>query len=160
MLPQVPVIVHAYPLMQLPELTPSTIESHTAGGSLERGREYADNGRVVDVRQAGEGLLEARVKGHQVHPYTVEIRFDADEITDVSCTCPYHAGTWCKHVVATLLTVRDRAVPKASRASVRKLLEDLDREALVELIVRLAEYEPQLVDRIQEERARIAGDAA
>ena len=141
--------------MQIPNLEKATIQENTAGGSYERGEKYAEEDRVRSIRQIGEHEVEARVKGQQYLPYTVHIEFDEEGITEVECTCPYHAGTWCKHVAATLIVAVDGSVPKATRPSVADLVGDLDREELVELITRLAEYDPDLVDQIKAERTRL-----
>lgn len=145
--------------MPVPSLTRDDIEAHTAGGSFERGRQYLQDGAVQSVQQTDDHTLQAKVQGSDVHPYLVTIQFDADRITDVQCTCPYYEGSWCKHVVATLLKMlNDDEVPKSEPAAVADLVEDLDRAGLISLIERLAEYDPGLVDQIERERARLEGD--
>jgi len=145
--------------MALPSLTKDRIEAHTASGSFERGQQYFANGSVQSLKQTDDHTLKAKVQGTDVHPYLVTIQFDADDIRSVECTCPYHGGTWCKHIVATLLKVLDTdSMPKAESAAVDELVADLDREGLVSLIERLAEHDPRLLDQIARERARLTGN--
>lgn len=146
--------------MAFPSLTEDDIQEHTAGGSFERGRQYLEDEAVQSLKQTDEHTLKAKVQGTDVHPYLVTVEFGADRITDVECTCPYHSGTWCKHIVATLLKVlREDDVPKTKPAAVPDLVDEMDREDLVVLIERLVEHDPRLVDQIKRERARLRGDA-
>ncbi len=146
--------------MAFPTLTKDDIQEHTAGGSFERGQQYLADGAVKALKQSDEHTLKAQVQGSDVHPYLVTIQFDADDVTDVACTCPYHGGTWCKHIVATLLKVLDAGdVPKSEPAAVADLVEHLDRNDLISLVERLVEHDPGLLDQIKRESARLS-DAA
>lgn len=137
-------------------LTKDELQEHTAGGSFERGRQYLQDGAVQSVQQTDDHTLKAKVQGSDVHPYLVTIQFDADRITEVQCTCPYYEGSWCKHVVATLLKVLNKdAVPKSEPAAVADLVENLDREDLISLVERLVEHEPRLLDQIERECTRL-----
>jgi len=147
--------------MAFPSLTKDDIRGHTAGGSFERGLQYLESGSVQSLKQTDDHTLKAKVQGTDVHPYLVTIQFNADDVTGVQCTCPYHGGTWCKHIVAVLLKMQDTdEVPKTESAAVDDLVADLDRDDLVALIERLAEHDPRLLDQIERERARLTGDAA
>ncbi len=146
--------------MAFPPLTKDDIRTHTAGGSFERGQQYLSNDAVRSLKQTDGHTLKAKVQGSDVHPYLVTIQFDADDITDVECTCPYHGGTWCKHIVATLLKVLEAgSVPKTDSAAVAELVGDLDRDGLISLVERLVEHDPRLLDQIKRESARLS-DAA
>lgn len=136
--------------MNIPGLDRSVIKENTAGGSYERGEVYVRNGAVNVVKHV-EGEIEARVEGSQYLPYTVHIEYDDGGVGAVNCTCPYHEGTWCKHIAATLMTVLERGADPESADSVRALLLNLDREALVTLVERLVEHDPALADRIEDE---------
>jgi len=145
--------------MAFPSLTTDDIKAHTAGGSFERGKQYLADGSVQSLKQTDDHTLKAKVQGSDVHPYLVTIQFDADDVTGVQCTCPYHGGTWCKHIVAVLLKVLNSdEMPKAESAAVDDFVADLDRDDLVSLIERLVEHDPRLLDQIERERARLTGD--
>lgn len=144
--------------MSVPPLTKDELREHTAGGSFERGRQYLQDGAVQALEQTDDHTLKAKVQGSDVHPYLVTIQFDADDVTGVQCTCPYHGGTWCKHIVAVLLKVLNSdEMPKAESAAVDDFVADLDRDDLVSLIERLVEHDPRLLDQIERERARLTG---
>ena len=141
--------------MQIPELTTELIREHTEEGSFERGRAYLERGAIQSVKQVAPAEIEAHVKGSQYVPYRVNIAFDDGGITEVSCTCPYHGGSWCKHVAAVLLEVKEKTVPRAAAASVAALVEDLDRDALISVLEQLAESDPTLIEQIERERSRL-----
>lgn len=146
--------------MSFPSLTKDEIQEHTAGGSFERGQQYLSDGSVQSLQQTDDHTLRAKVQGTDVHPYLVTIQFEANEINDVECTCPYYGGSWCKHIVATLLQVLNTdEVPKSEPAAVGELVTGLDRADLVALVERLVEHDPRLVDQIERERARLIGEA-
>lgn len=137
------------------------IRAHTAGGSYDRGREYLEDGAVQSLTLDDEHTLQAKVQGSAVHPYVVQVQFDDEDITTVECTCPYHGGTWCKHIVAVLLKALETdAVPKSEPATVAEMVESLDREDLVELLKHLAERKPELVDLIEEERGHLSAESS
>ncbi len=139
--------------MQIPELDEATIREQTRSGSFERGKQYFQQGAVADV-QHKERAVRARVKGSQPMPYVVEIHYDNTGVTEASCTCPFHKGAWCKHIVATLLAILN-ATGEDSSPAVTALLDDLDREALLTLVERLLADHPELVDRVRSESQRL-----
>ncbi len=98
-----------------------------ASGDFQRGRLYADEERIQNLRfEAGELLAECRGSGWQ--RYRQRIRLIAREgrwDVDGRCSCP--VGYNCKHVVAALLTLErlqgeGQAVP-GSDAPAPELIE-------------------------------------
>ncbi len=86
-------------------------------GSLERGIEYFEAERVIELRRDKGGLF-AKVMGR--FPYTVKLWTD-EEGLDGTCTCPMgESGVFCKHCVATGLTYL------AQKKGTVKELEDMD----------------------------------
>ena len=143
--------------MAFPSLTKDDIRAHTAGGSFERGQQYLADGAVQSLDQTGPHTLKARVHGSNIHPYVVRIEFDADDVTAVECTCPYHGGSWCKHIVAVLLNVLERDSRSTSEpAAVADVVSDLDRAQLVALLERLAEQHPSLLEPLKTERDHLS----
>lgn len=141
--------------MPIPTLSRAEIQEHTSGGSFERGEQYLADGAVRSVKQTDDHTVKAQVQGSDVHPYLVTIEFDADDVHSVECSCPYFEGTWCKHIVAVMLhLLEDNEVPRTEPAEVVDLIADLDRPALVELVERLVEHDPSLIEQIERERAR------
>ncbi len=75
---------------------------------LTRGRHYFNQGAVLGLEEIDDGCWQAEVEGND--DYNVEIQLGSDNaITDYSCDCPYD-GRCCKHVVATLLAIRQQQV--------------------------------------------------
>jgi uncharacterized Zn finger protein len=114
--------------------------------TFERGVGYHRSGAVEIVDLEGERVL-ARVAGSEV--YRVELhgrgrRFDG------SCTCPAFAEMgFCKHLVATALTVNDGAGSTGRLERVREHLYRQGLEALVALVMRLAEDDPPLLQQLE-----------
>ena len=68
---------------------------------LERGRNYADSGKVSEI-QYHPGRICAKVAGQEIYEAAVCYK-DADVLLELNCTCPYAAdGKHCKHSAALL----------------------------------------------------------
>jgi uncharacterized Zn finger protein len=148
--------------MTIPNLTRTKIEENTSSGSFERGQEYLADGAVRSIQRTDEHTLKAQVQGGDVHPYLVTITFDADDIQSVQCTCPYHGGSWCKHIVAVLLkTLKQQEIPVAKPARLNDLVGDLSRTEIIALLKRLVQRDPKILDEIRNEHPEIVdgGDA-
>jgi uncharacterized Zn finger protein len=144
--------------MTIPNLTRDKIEAHTSGGSYKRGQEYFSNGAVRSLKRTGDNTLKAQVQGSDVHPYLVTIKFDENDIRKVQCTCPYHEGSWCKHIVAVLLkTLTADEVPLDETAEVSDLVHDLNRRDLITLLEQLVAQDPELLSDIRHETAQLRG---
>jgi uncharacterized Zn finger protein len=141
--------------MPFTPLSKSQIQEHTAGGSFERGRRYFADGAVEHL-EVQDGKLEAHVRGSDPMPYAVAIEHGGDDsdseerIEHASCTCPYHEGSWCKHIVAALLAYRE-AGEDNERERLQSLLAGADREALVALVGRLVERDARVEQWVEEE---------
>lgn len=118
---------------------------------LMRGQEYYELGAVSDLEETSSGEWTATVDG--TRSYTVEISLEGDKIDSWYCDCPYDGGI-CKHVVATLFTIRDNS-EKVSRSVFSKMSvleddgdEEMDEEESVDLewIEDTAKYSPADVD--------------
>ena len=84
---------------------------------LMRGEEYYESGAVSDLKETLPGEWTATVDG--TSSYTVEISLEGDKVDSWYCDCPYDGGI-CKHVVATLLAIRDNS-EKVSRSAFAKM---------------------------------------
>ena len=136
-----------------PNLTEAAIRERTAGGSFERGERYFENDAVQHVTvHPDDGELEAQVQGSEALPYTVTVAYTDDGgVEEAECTCPYHAGSWCKHIVAALLAhLRDARQQETNRLA--SLLDGMDRDQLASLVKRLAARDPRVVEWLEEER--------
>ena len=103
-----------------------------------RGLDYYRSGMVECVDWDGS-YATAEVCGSEENPYLVEIGFSDDgEIEDWSCDCPYEWGLVCKHVVAALLALREKAPGETPK---KPAMNAAKRKAVVEQLVGRAEKE-------------------
>ena len=73
---------------------------------FERGEGYYQDNAVVDLQRMDNGQYFAIVEGND--DYEINIRLDkSGKVLEYYCNCPYD-GEICKHVVATLLEIRDK----------------------------------------------------
>ena len=77
-------------------------------GTLERGRAYAEQGRVGHIVQGsgtGGTLVQAKVRGSSYHLYTTVVRYESGaQRLSSSCSCPVHVN--CKHGAAVVWHMR------------------------------------------------------
>lgn len=86
-------------------ITLSSFENYALPQIWERGISYYRQGAVRNLEEDSPEEWVATVLGTE--DYTVEVTLEDDKVMDYICDCPYE-GDMCKHVVATLLTIRER----------------------------------------------------
>ncbi|RBY80921.1 helicase SNF2 [Geodermatophilus sp. TF02-6] len=114
-------------------LRDDVIRSAVGAAAFRRGQQYAQAGRVSDIRaQRTRGRLSATVQGSEPRPYTTVVELDAGgRGWWGSCSCP--VGADCKHVAAVLLAARqavtDEPAPVAPdwERTLTELLRPTDR---------------------------------
>jgi uncharacterized Zn finger protein len=134
------------------QLTEETIRSGASDQSFQKGREYYRAGAVHSLRQQalpGGITLTAECEGSSAPSYRLRVELDDGGIRSAVCSCPYDWGGHCKHIVALLLTYIHKPEEFTEQKSLSDLLSGLDRDALVALIARLAERDPDLYDRLE-----------
>ena len=137
--------------MPIPRLTEAKVREHTAEGSFERGERYFEDGAVQQIDVYDE-KVEAHVRGSAPLPYVVTVRYNDDGIKQANCTCPYHEGSWCKHIVAVLLAHLQQNEHEQIN-TIRSIVSDMSRAELVSLIERLAERDRRVRKWVEEEQA-------
>ncbi|PSL50317.1 SWIM zinc finger protein [Chitinophaga niastensis] len=121
-------------------LTLRKFELQISDTIVYRGREYYENGAVVDLEETGKDFWRAEVMGTE--PYAVEVEiFKKDNIKSYSCDCPYD-GDICKHVVAVLFLLREKIANTAVR---KKVVPKADFGKLIQKIS-LEEYQEFIFD--------------
>jgi len=130
----------------MPSLTEATIRSHASEQSFERGREYYRSGAIYNTIRQGN-TLRADCVGSET--YHLHVELDEGGIQSAACTCPYSFGGYCKHIVALLLTYIHKPDEFAERKSVPALLEDVDQAALVTILTKLIDRNPELYDWLE-----------
>jgi len=134
------------------DISEATIQRYCSEESFHRGREYYLQGSVTClVRRDQE--LRAEVAGSQLAPYGVRVVFDEAGIVDASCSCPYDWGGLCKHIVATLLASLHEPESVGELPALEEALSGLEREELKNLLLKLAQRCPSLVQIIEGELA-------
>lgn len=134
--------------MSTSSLTEAQIRRYASGESFRRGQDYHARGAVLSLVRRGN-IIEAEVEGSNPHPYIVHCTFEERGAPSATCTCPYDWGGWCKHIVAACLSIIHDSEQIEERPALAALLADLDREQLLELLVKLAERDPSLPDTIE-----------
>ncbi|MDG4555581.1 MAG: SWIM zinc finger family protein [Candidatus Competibacter sp.] len=134
--------------MPTPPFDTAQLHSRATDRSIERGREYVQEGVVGPLTRRGDEL-EADVQGSAPRPYRVWIQFEEAQIADAACTCPYDYEGWCKHIVAVLLTYAEQPNAVEIRPPLAETLATLDREQLQALLLKLADRIPRLNDMIE-----------
>jgi len=130
------------------ELDRETIRSLCTERSFGRGVDYFEAGRVKVV-DASPSWVKAVVSG--TDDYRVEINLD--NLISATCTCPYDWGGYCKHIVATMLTmVHDDGKVEAlieeketTRERVEILLKKVELEDLRSFLLREFKNFPNLM---------------
>ena len=70
--------------------------------SLNRAYEYVD---YIENVRLSPNSISCKVEGS--YPYKVKITWDENDYTELSCTCPYDYGGYCKHIAAVLMYLED-----------------------------------------------------
>lgn len=90
---------------------------------MMRGEAYYESGAVSELEEVLPGDWEAAVDG--TDSYNVGISMEGDEVKTWYCDCPYDGGI-CKHVVATLLAIRDNS-KKAKRSTFSQMRIEVEQ---------------------------------
>jgi uncharacterized Zn finger protein len=129
-------------------LDQTTIRAHASSETLQRGREYYNEGAVSGLTRRGN-VVTAEVEGSDVEPYLVTVTLPPQHESDASCTCPYEWGGWCKHIVAALLAILNEPEEVQERATLDTLLGMVDHDALKTVVRALVAQDPRLCDEIE-----------
>jgi len=119
--------------------------------SFVRGEQYAAGGRVQGLVES-EDSIAGHVRG--TRRYDVRLWVDAGSL-EYACTCPVGTdGAFCKHCVAVGIAwlepngkrgpVKKQRKPAVTMNDVRSYLRDLDKTALIDLVLKHASEDEQL----------------
>lgn len=109
-------------------ITLDNFESCVPYRILVRGEEYYETGAVSELEEDSPGEWTATVEGTE--NYNVEISMDGKEIESWYCDCPYD-GEICKHVIATLLAIRDNE-KKVNRSAFSKMKVEVEEAVVID----------------------------
>ncbi|HOF99790.1 MAG TPA: hypothetical protein PKW29_01665 [Clostridia bacterium] len=147
-------------------------EQHIEPAILKRGRDYYKSGAVVSLREMGDGVYQAEVRGSET--YTVDVELDGQGgVAYTVCDCPYNLGAYCKHQAAALLALRALKEGKAEggqakamrggtakprpasreknslRADITELLGGQNKEDPIRLVCEIASEHTEIARRIK-----------
>ena len=133
-------------------LTDDELSDLAGPGAFERGYDYYREGLVGDL-EIGSGQTMALVSG--THLYRVELKYD-DAGLDGSCNCPASDGiVFCKHCVATALSLRDSVAESVLAQTVdvdnhvlQAYLAEQNVEKLVFWLMQVLPRDPPLFERL------------
>jgi uncharacterized Zn finger protein len=134
--------------MTFPYLSEASIRQQATSQSFSRGENYYWDGAVLSLIRRGN-VVHAEVAGSQYQPYRVKVTGDEGGVTNAFCSCPYDWGGWCKHIVAVLLTCLREPDRIEERPTLDEQLADLDREQLLDVLLRLAANDAYIADEIE-----------
>ena len=111
---------------------------------LMRGLDYYETGNVLKLERNGD-RIDAVVEGTE--DYDVRITLQDDQVTGMSCTCPYaESGENCKHMAAVLYELEDET---------EDIMDDIwDEEPESKPKPKLNEELDALIDSIPDEALR------
>ncbi|MBS7250963.1 MAG: SWIM zinc finger family protein [Candidatus Freyarchaeota archaeon] len=124
------------------ELTMEEIQSLCTEGSFERGLRYYREGRVEKLDFVGN-TVKAVVAG--THKYRVTIRLDDD--FKARCNCPYEGDGYCKHIVATLVALKnyqEGGKREKEEEVINNILDRVSLKELKEFLRRMFREDPKL----------------
>lgn len=140
-------------------LTLNNFKRTIPGNILTRGREYYNQGLVIDLSLEDEDTWVAEVQGTE--QYEVRIAQTPDGELDCSCTCPYEYGEHCKHVAAVLYAIEEafpeylegkRRKPARKRTTrldkLRAALEAAPPDQLIGILLQLAGNDRELLNQL------------
>lgn len=134
--------------MTIPKITESMIHAGASSESFRRGEEYYRGSAISNTFIQGM-LLSGECAGTYAPYYRVQVELDQAGIADVSCTCLYEYGGYCKHIVALLLAYVRHPRSFAVRKAPAELLADLEHGDLTAILTKLIQEQPDLYDRIE-----------
>ena len=125
-----------------PRIREQDIQAHVGTQSYQRGRNYADAGRVIATRRRGD-TLRALCLGSVPVPYRLHATIGDDGEIEAECTCPVGHGGRCKHVAALLLTWLLNPEAFVEGVDLEAILDDKNKEELIDLLLTLSAGNPQ-----------------
>lgn len=129
--------------MPLPHPDLDAIATWLGAREITKARPYLERGDLKQRKQQGN-TLHARCQGTDPTPYRVEVTLGRRKIRRADCSCPVGGSGRCKHVATLLLAWLEQPDTFSEIPTLDTTLETLERPALLELVVRMVEREPDL----------------
>ena len=130
------------------KITESALKSLSSPESFTRGHDLYQSDAIFDTFRKDD-LLTGKCEGSSAPFYQIHVQLDEGGIQEASCTCLYNWGGLCKHIVALLLTSIHHPDAFMEQKNIKELLDQLDKEALVHLITKMVDKNPDLFSWLQ-----------
>jgi uncharacterized Zn finger protein len=130
------------------KLTENILKSLSSPESFTRGHDLYQSDAVFDTFQKND-LLTGKCEGSSAPFYQIQVQLDEGGIQKASCTCSYDWGGYCKHIVALMLTYMHNPDAFIEQKNINDLLGQLDKDALVHLITKMVDKNPDLYSWLQ-----------
>jgi len=130
------------------KITESTLKSLSSPESFTRGHDLYQSDAIFDTFQKDD-LLTGKCEGSSAPFYQIHVQLDEGGIQEASCTCPYDRGGYCKHIVALMLTYMHNPDAFIKQKNINELLGQLDKDALVHLITKMVDKNPDVYSWLQ-----------
>ena len=130
------------------ELTGEDVIDYVGETYAGRGQNYFYDDRIAAAK-VHERSIRALCYGSKPEPYEVRVGLEGPEIRWSTCTCPVPEP--CKHVAALLYTYIEKPERFRHPAQLRRELQGREKAELVDLVMELADWDPE-VERHLEER--------
>ena len=106
---------------------------------LDRGFDYYESNKVIDVENLSNGEFSAVVEGTE--DYEIFVQISKGKVVEYSCDCPYDWGDICKHVVAVLYYIRDTEMQGESvdndgiKSQLQTIIDDMSEQEIRDYIL-------------------------
>jgi SWIM zinc finger len=130
-----------YTMNTIPTISEQDILNLFSGTTFQRGQQYFSREAIFDTRRQGM-TLKAHCAGSHSNVYRVEVTFGSGGIESVVCSCP--VGSYCKHVVALLLTWSAQPEKFTEQEELDAILAECDKAELINLIKQMLRRDPDL----------------
>jgi uncharacterized Zn finger protein len=135
--------------MNHPRFDIATVRELAGSAAFARGQAYSRDGQV-EILAVESDQVVARVSGSEA--YRTVVSGQGRDI-DGTCTCPaFDDVDFCKHMVATALTANAAGIDAAAQGALTRIREHLRKkgiDALVEMILDLAQHDPALFEKLE-----------
>ncbi len=109
---------------------------------FERGIKYFEQGRIVRPFIYRDSIM-AECQGTMPEEYYIRVDLRDGNFV-ASCTCPYAFG-YCKHIAAVMYAWLKKPGMFKDLGKSEDLLKDMDKESLVETVMDMIKYDPDVV---------------
>ncbi len=130
------------------KITKSILQSLSLPVSFARGHELFLSDAVFDTARQGN-LLTGKCEGSSAPFYQISVQLDEGGIQEAFCTCPYDRGGYCKHIIALVLAYIHHPDAFSEQKNIEELLGEMDKDALMRLIVQMVAKNPDLYAWLQ-----------